>query len=70
VSAGVGAARLLRGSPHRPWAVPLAVVVVRLLLDPFALAYYRTGIWGPAFVGATLLVSQLVLCRNQRESYA
>jgi hypothetical protein len=70
VSAGVGAARLLRGSPHGPWAVPLVVVAVRLLLDPFALAYYRTGIWGPAFVGATLLVSQLVLFRNRRESYA
>jgi hypothetical protein len=50
--------------------VPLAVVAVRLLLDPFALPYYRTGICGPAFVGATLLVSRLVLLRNRRESYA
>lgn len=70
VGAGVGVARLLRGSPHAPWVVPLAVVAVRLLLDPFALPYYLMGVWGPALVGVALLVSQLGLFPNRRESYA
>jgi hypothetical protein len=70
VSAGVATARLLRGSPHGIWAVPLAVVAVRLLLDPFALPYYRTGVWGPAFVGVALLASRFMPFRSRRESFA
>ena len=70
LSAGVAAARLLRSSPHAPWAVPLAVVAVRLLLDPFFLRYYPTGVWGPAFVGAALLAAQVTVSRSRRESFA
>jgi hypothetical protein len=70
VGAGVAAARLLRQSPHALWAVPLAVVAVRLLLDPFALPYYLTGVWGPAFVGATVLAARVTVFRKQRESFA
>ena len=70
VSAGVATARLLRGSPHGIWAVPLAVVAVRLLLDPFALPYYLTGVWGPAFVGVALIAYQLMPFRSRQESFA
>lgn len=71
VSAGVGAARLLRHSAHAPWVVPLAVVAVRLLLDPFFLSYYLAGIQGPVFVGAALLATRVpALRRLQREALA
>ena len=70
VSAGVAAALLLRGSEHALWAVPLAIVAVRLLLDPLALPYYLTGVCGPAFVGAALLASRVMAFRRQRESFA
>jgi hypothetical protein len=70
VCAGVATARLLRGSPHALWAVPLAVVAVRLLLDPFALSYYLTGVWGPLLVGAALLASRVVPFLRRRESFA
>jgi hypothetical protein len=68
--AGVATARLLRNSPHALWAVPLAVVAVRLLLDPFALPYYLRGVWGPAFVGGAMLASRIVPFLRQRESFA
>jgi hypothetical protein len=68
--AGVVTARLMRGSPHALWAVPLAVVAVRLLLDPFALPYYMTGVWGPAFVGSALLASRTMAFGSRRESFA
>lgn len=70
VSAGVAAARLLRHSPHAPWAVALAIVAVRLLLDPFFLRYYPTAVWGPAFVGAALLAARVAVFRSRRESFA
>jgi hypothetical protein len=70
VSAGLGAARLLRHSPHAPWAVPLAIVAVRLLLDPFFLRYYPTAVWGPAFVGATLLAARVTFLERRQESFA
>jgi len=70
VSTGLATARLLRNSPHAPWVVPLAVVGVRLLLDPFALLYYPTGVWAPALVGASLLAAQVTVLRKQRESFA
>jgi hypothetical protein len=70
LSAGVGVARLLRDSPHALWAVPLAVVAVRLLLDPFFLRYYPTGVWSPALVGAALLAARVTVARKHRESFA
>lgn len=41
--AGVAVVRILRRSPHVVWAAPLAVIVVRLLLDPLLLSYYLAG---------------------------
>lgn len=54
VGAGVAVARLLRRSPHTLWAVPLAVVAVKLLLDPDLYSYYLAAPQGPIFVGAAL----------------
>ena len=55
LAAGVAAARAARGSAHALWLVPLAVVAVRLLLDPLGSGYYYPGLEGPALCGAALL---------------
>lgn len=52
--AGVAVVRLLRRSPHVVWAAPLAVIVVRLLLDPLLLSYYLAGPKALILVGAAL----------------
>jgi len=70
VCSGVTAARLLRRSPHALWVVPLAIVGARLLLDPVLLSYYLTALQGVVFVGATLLVSRLIVVRRLQESFA
>jgi hypothetical protein len=59
VGAGAGVARLLRRSPHALWAVPLAIVAAKLLLDPDLYSYYLAAPQAPIFVGAALGVSQL-----------
>ena len=59
VGAGVGVARLLRHSPHALWAVPLAIVAAKLLLDPDLYSYYLAAPQGPIFVGAALGASRL-----------
>ena len=64
VGCGIAAARLLRQSPHAPWVAPLAVVAVRLVLDPLLLPYYRTAVDGPVLVGAALLASRLAAFRG------
>lgn len=65
VGAGVAVARLLRHSPHALWAVPLAIVAAKLLLDPDLYSYYLAAPEGPIFVGAALGASRL-----RRQSYA
>jgi hypothetical protein len=71
VGAGVGAARLLRRSPHALWVVPFAIVGVRLLLDPVFLSYYLAGLQGPVFAGAALIASRVIVLRRVgRESFA
>jgi hypothetical protein len=71
VGAGVAVALLLRRSPHAPWAAPLAVVVMRLQLDPLLFQYYLTGPQGPVLVGAAVGFSRLKLLRRvRREPYA
>jgi hypothetical protein len=59
VGAGVAVARLLRHSPHALWAVPLAIVAAKLLLDPDLYSYYLAAPQGPIFVGAALGASRL-----------
>jgi hypothetical protein len=52
--AGVAVVRILRRSPHVVWAAPLAIIVVRLLLDPLLLSYYLAGPKVLILVGAAL----------------
>jgi hypothetical protein len=70
VGAGVAVGRLLRDSVHAPWVVPLAVVAVRLLLDPLFLTYYRPALEAPVFIGAALVASRVSALRRQQESFA
>lgn len=58
---GCGAAivLLLRRSVHAVWLAPLAVVVVRLLLDPLAFGWYWLEAEALALCGAAVLFSQL-----------
>lgn len=71
VTAGAAVARFLHRSPHALWAAPLAVVGMRLLLDPLLFSYYLAAPQGLIFVGATLGVSRLMLLRRtRREAYA
>lgn len=71
VSAGVTVGGLLRRSLHALWAVPLAVVAVRLLLDPQLLSYYLAAPQELIFLGAAVGGSRVMaLRRMRRESYA
>jgi hypothetical protein len=66
VGAGVAVAWLLRRSAHAVWAAPLAVVVMRLQLDPLLLQYYLTGPQGPVFVGAAVGISRVKVLQRAR----
>jgi hypothetical protein len=55
--AGVAVARALRRSAHAIWLVPLAVVVVRIVLDPLAYGWYWLEAESLALVGAALIVT-------------
>ena len=68
IAAGVWVARASRRSVHAVWLVPLAVVLVRLALDPLDSDYYFVGLEGPALVGlAAVAVHGVRLPRLQRE---
>jgi hypothetical protein len=69
VSAGVAVSWFLRRSPHAVWAAPLAVVVMRLQLDPLLFQYYLTGPQGPVLVGAAVGVSRLRVLERARGGY-
>lgn len=66
VSAGVAVVRLLRRSPHVIWAAPLAIIVVRLLLDPLLLSYYLAGPKALILVGAALGAARWAQLRSVR----
>jgi hypothetical protein len=70
VSAGAAVARRARRSPHVLWAAPLAVVAVRLLLDPLLLSYYLAAPQELVFVGAALGASRLIVLRRMRRAPA
>ena len=55
--AGVAVARALRRSAHAIWLVPLAVVVVRIVLDPLAYGWYWLEAESLALVAAALIVT-------------
>lgn len=68
LAAGLGVARLARGSTHAIWLVPLAVVLARLALDPLDNGYYFVGVVGPALVGLGAFVSSGPSARLRRWS--
>jgi hypothetical protein len=58
VASGVGIARVARRSPHALWLVPLAIVLVRVALDPMDSGYYFDGIQAPALAGLLLVAAR------------
>jgi len=63
LTAGTAVALALRGRREGLWAVPMAVQVVRLLLDPLALNYY----WFPLLVLALVGLGTLTATASRRE---
>ena len=59
LTCGAGIAFALRRSIHVVWLAPLAVVVVRLLLDPQAFGWYWLAAEALALCGAGLLLTEL-----------
>jgi hypothetical protein len=59
LSAGAWVAVLLRRSVHGCWLVPLAVALVRLVLDPLAYGWYWLEVEALVLGGASLLLSTL-----------
>jgi hypothetical protein len=59
VLAGVAAAIALRGSVRAVWAVPLAVVAARVLLDPTLYSWYWLGVATIALVAAVEFLTSL-----------
>jgi hypothetical protein len=64
LSAGVAIVRLLRHSPHVVWAAPLAIIVVRLLLDPLLFSYYLAAPKALVLVAVALVASRVALSRR------
>jgi hypothetical protein len=59
IGAGAAVALGLRRSVHSLWLVPLAVAVVRLLLDPVSFGWYWLEVEALVLVGAGLVLSEL-----------
>jgi hypothetical protein len=59
IAAGVALALALRRSVHSLWLVPLAVALVRLLLDPVSFGWYWLEVEALVLVGAGLVLSEL-----------
>jgi hypothetical protein len=59
VCAGAGIALKLRRSAHAVWAAPLAVVLVRILLDPVSFGWYWLEAEALVLTGAALLLAEL-----------
>ena len=58
VAAGALVARRLRNSWHVLWLVPIAIVLVRLALDPRDHGYYFDGVQSVALVGLALVAAR------------
>jgi hypothetical protein len=69
VGAGALVAYRLRRSVHAVWLAPLAIVAVRLLLDPIDAGYYFLGIEGPGLVGLAVYMTSAHFA-PARESWA
>jgi hypothetical protein len=59
LSAGAAVALVLRRSVHALWLAPLAVVIVRLVLDPLSFGWYFLEAVSLVLVGAGLLLTEL-----------
>ena len=59
VAAGATLAFASRRSVHALWLVPLAVVLVRLALDPVSFGWYWLEVEALALVGAGLVLKEL-----------
>jgi hypothetical protein len=59
LGAGAVVAVALRRSLHAVWLAPLAVVVMRLLLDPLSFGWYWLGAEALVLTGAALLFTEL-----------
>ncbi|MDQ2967071.1 MAG: hypothetical protein M3R37_01975 [Actinomycetota bacterium] len=59
IGAGAVLAFGLRRSVHSLWLVPLAVALVRLLLDPVSFGWYWLEVEALVLVGAGLMLSEL-----------
>ena len=59
IGAGAALAFALRRSVHALWLVPLAVALVRLLLDPVSFGWYWLELEALALVGAGLVLTEL-----------
>ena len=57
-AAGIMLARRLRGSLHAVWLVPLAVALVRILLDPLAYGWYWLEVEALVLVGAAVIADR------------
>lgn len=64
VAVGTGIALALRRSPSALWVVPLAVIGVRLLLDPTLYSWYWLGLETVALLGAAELATRLAAHRR------
>lgn len=59
IGAGVGITFALRRTMHALWLVPLAVALVRLLLDPVSFGWYWLEVEALVLVGAGLVLTEL-----------
>lgn len=59
LSAGASVALALRRSVHACWLAPLAVALVRLVLDPLSFGWYWLEVEAPVLIGASLLLTAL-----------
>jgi hypothetical protein len=59
LSAGTSVAFVLRRSLHACWLAPLAVALVRLVLDPLAYGWYWLEVEALVLVGASMLLTSL-----------
>jgi hypothetical protein len=68
LAVGAIAARVVRGSLHALWLVPMCVVLTRLALDPLDHGYYFDAVQATALVGLALVAARGVrLPRLARE---